>query len=349
MKIPASFSRLLVPLLFFTAGKVSLQAGDSPTLIEHFAYGSCCHQDKVAPIWDKIVATNPQLFLFMGDNIYGDTDDMVVLRAKYAKLGKTAGYQKLLATCPVLGAWDDHDYGRNDAGAEYPMKKESQKVFADFFALPADSPVRHREGTYDVHTYGPEGRRLQVILLDTRYFRSPLLKAENRPKGVGPYGENLDKDATILGQEQWAWLEKTLREPADLRVIVSSIQVLANGHKWESWERFPEERKRLLGLIRDTKAGATVFLSGDRHLAEISRIKPGHELDTGAPLVDVTSSSLTNSGGGNNDEPNEFRVSKGLFQGLNFGTMSIDWEKRSATARIIDETGAGVFSEVIAF
>jgi alkaline phosphatase D len=75
---------------------------------------------------------------------------------------------------PVLAVWDDHDYGANDAGAEYPMKAESQRMFLDFFGVAGDSPRRRRPGIYDARVFGPPGRRVQVILLDLRYFRSPF-------------------------------------------------------------------------------------------------------------------------------------------------------------------------------
>src|SRR3954470_23310662 len=115
-------------VLLFLATSAPLAAAEQPP-IARIAFGSCGHKEKPQPIWAAVVKTKPQLFLFLGDNIYADTEDMAVMRAKYAKLGKQPGYRKLLATCPVLATWDDHDYGANDAGAEYPKKREAQQVF----------------------------------------------------------------------------------------------------------------------------------------------------------------------------------------------------------------------------
>src|SRR5688572_29544020 len=95
-----------------------------PPVVSRIAFGSCARQDKPQPIWDAVVETKPQHFVFLGDNIYADTEDMEVMKQKYALLGKQPGYIKLKATCPVHATWDDHDYGKNDAGAEYPRKKE---------------------------------------------------------------------------------------------------------------------------------------------------------------------------------------------------------------------------------
>ncbi|MBC7821963.1 MAG: alkaline phosphatase family protein, partial [Planctomycetaceae bacterium] len=141
--------------------------------LQRIAFGSCAKQDKPQPIWDAVVETKPQLFLFIGDNIYGDTEDMTVLKQKWDLLGAQPGYQKLKQTCPVLATWDDHDYGANDAGAEYPKKRESQQLFQDFFGIPKDSPRRQREGVYHAEIFGPPGRRVQILLLDARYFRGP--------------------------------------------------------------------------------------------------------------------------------------------------------------------------------
>jgi len=159
-------------LLIFTHAAT---AADEPPL-SRIAFGSCARQDKPQPIWDAVVETKPQRFLFLGDNIYADTEDMDVMRAKYALLAKQPGFQKLKGTCPILATWDDHDYGANDAGAAYPKKQEAQQVFLDFFEVPKNDPRRMQEGVYNAHVFGPAGKRVQVILLDGRYFRSPLKK-----------------------------------------------------------------------------------------------------------------------------------------------------------------------------
>ena len=146
--------------------------------LHRIAFGSCATQARPQPIWDAVVATRPELTFLLGDNIYADTLDMNVMRAKYAKLAAMPGFQLLRKTCPIFATWDDHDLGANDAGGEYPKKDESQKIFLDFFGDPADSPRRHRPGVYDAKVFGPEGKRVQVIMLDTRYFRSPLKRKD---------------------------------------------------------------------------------------------------------------------------------------------------------------------------
>ena len=307
-------------------------AEDEP--ISRIAFGSCVRQGRPQPIWDAITATRPQMFLFIGDNIYGDTEDMTVLKSKWQQLGREPGYQKLKAACPILATWDDHDYGANDAGHEYPKKRESQQIFLDFFDEPADSPRRTREGVYDAKTFGPEGKRVQVILLDTRYFRSPLVPHKG-PRGEageghsGPYTANRDPNATILGAAQWKWLEAQLKNPADVRVIASSIQVVPDEHWWEKWGNIPHERQRLFKLIASTKATGVVFISGDRHSAEISGYT---HPDVGYPLYDVTSSSLNQAARWHN-EINRHRLGS-KYVDVNSGTILIDWEEADPTIRL---------------
>jgi alkaline phosphatase D len=308
--------------------------------LTRIGFGSCAKQNKPQPIWDSIVELKPERFLFIGDNIYADTEDMAVMRAKYAKLDAMPGYQRLKKSCPILATWDDHDFGKNDAGADYVKKKESQQVFLDVFGVPKNSPRRKQEGVYHAEITGPVGKRVQFILLDTRYFRSPL-KSNFKPQELGDgyrgkYSANTDANATVLGETQWKWFEQQLRKPAELRIIASSIQLVPDEHGSEKWGNFPSDRKRFFAVIGKTKADGVIVISGDRHLAEISRAS---KTEAGYPIVDITSSSL-NQPSGNftktgvrwRNEINSYRVGLTYFQ-ENFGMILIDWNKADPEIR----------------
>ncbi len=325
--------------------------------LTRIAFGSCAKQDKPQPIWDAVVEMKPQLFVFLGDNIYGDSIDMDVLRAKYTLLANQPGFQKLRQSCPVVGTWDDHDFGADDAGADYPMKRESQQVFLDFFEVSKNDPRRQQEGVYSSSLFGPVGRRVQLILLDTRYFRSPLIrgyKPGEPGEGIrGIYVANINPNSTILGESQWRWLHEQLKVPAELRIIGSSIQLIANEHGSEIWDNFPHERARFLKLLRDTKANGVVVLSGDRHLAEISCIQSKAENGIGYPLFDITSSSL-NAPSGNftkagirfANQVNSHRIGLQYFD-TNFGSILIDWDQPDPIIRlqVRDEKGDVVLQQ----
>lgn len=292
-------------------------SGEEPLTRIHF--GSCVKQTEAMPIFQTIVQDRPEVFLMIGDNIYADTEDMDVMRDKYAKLNADPGFSLLRATSPILATWDDHDFGRNDAGEDYAKKRESQNIFSNFWGDPLSSPRRRRPGVYDSHILGPNGQRVQIILLDTRYFRGPLKKGERRTGGS--YYPNEDPAVPMLGEAQWQWLENQLKQPAELRVIVSSIQFIAEAAGQETWSNLPAERRRMIRLIEKTRAAGVVFLSGDRHWSDLSVQRE----NVPYPLYDLTSSSLNQPHGRGTPTQNQYREVEQTYHQVNFGVVQIDW------------------------
>lgn len=348
MRLGTGLFCLIAALLSSSATVVS--RADEKRL-SRIAFGSCANQDRPQPVWEAIVATRPELFLFLGDNVYADTEDMDVLRATYQRLGEQPGFQKLKQTCPLLATWDDHDFGANDVGGEYPKKRESQQVFLDFFEVAKDDPRRRQEGVYQAHVFGPAGKRVQIILLDTRYFRSPLKKGFKRGEPGegrgGIYLPDTGPQATMLGEQQWKWLAEQLKTPAEVRLVGSSIQFVADEHASEKWGNFPRERTRLLDLLRESQTAGVIFLSGDRHTAEISRLPATQERGPGYPLFDITSSSLnvpsgnlTKAGIRFANDVNSYRIGLTYFE-ANFGTIAIDWSKPDPVIRLQVRDTAG--------
>jgi alkaline phosphatase D len=326
----------------------SVLRADPGRTLSRIAFGSCSDQDKPQPIWDAVNTLDPELFVFLGDNIYADTRDMDLMRAKYAQLAAKPGFQRLLGRTPVMATWDDHDYGENDAGADYPLREESRRIFCDFWGEPADSPRRSREGIYTSAVFGPPGRRVQLLLPDLRFNRSPMVQterggleyrawAERLAKAgqpvVGPYARNPDPKASMLGEAQWRWLEEQLRVPAELRVFASSVQVLADFTGWESWGNFAHDQQRLLDLLWRSGAKGLVMISGDMHYAELSTLA----LNTPYPLWDLTSSGLTEVFP--YPAPNVNRASEVLAE-QNFGVLEIAWDgEPRVTLQARDVTG----------
>ena len=265
--------------------------------ISKIAFGSCGSQDHPLLIIDVVVRHKPDLFIFLGDNIYGDTKNMDTLRAKYNKLAAKPSFQNLRQNVPIIATWDDHDFGWNDVGRHYPFKARSKEIFLDFFNEPMRSERRKHEGIYTSYSYEIEGKKLQIILLDNRTFRDDLLKYNNEQAKNKQYFYTLDysphhnSDSTLLGEAQWKWLENELGKPADLRLICSGTQFGIEYNGYEAWANFPHEQKRMLNLIKTKKASGIVFLSGDVHYAEISKMKePGLY-----PIYDITASGLSST------------------------------------------------------
>ncbi|MDT9001137.1 alkaline phosphatase D family protein [Paucibacter sp. APW11] len=339
-------------------------ASRQPGLVEpsaprlRIAFGSCARQDKPQPIWQAIAAKKPDLFLFLGDNFYADARDEATLRQRYAEFRAVKPLQDFRRATPHLAIWDDHDFGDDDVGADYALRRLSQQLFCDEWAEPADSPRRSRSGIYESYRFKCAGKTVQLIMLDLRFNRSPLVadpalqesyhamvqRAQRSGKPMkGWYVPNPDPAATLLGAEQWAWLEQQLREPADVRLIGSSVQFAAEGSGWEGWTNFPLERQRLLRLIADTRAEGVVFLSGDMHYAELSSWEQG----AAYPLWDITSSGLTEVW--EIPTPNSQRRSAVLAE-RNFGLVDIELGGSESQLRlsICDVEGRQRLSQTLA-
>jgi alkaline phosphatase D len=310
--------RIIRPLVLISCALASSHTSfafhptDFETPLEVIAFGSCNREYLPQPMWPVIAENQPDLWIWGGDNIYGDSKDAAVIAAKYQQQLDQPSYAAFREQFPILGTWDDHDYGWNDAHAGYPFKTVTQGLALDFTAVPADDPRRHREGIYGAYDFGPAGQRVKVILIDNRYF-SDDRKADN---------------PQLLGAAQRAWLADTLQQStAQINILVSGTQIISEEHRYEKWANFPTDRAWLLKLIREESIPGVICISGDRHIHEISVLQ---EADAPYPLVDITSSGLTHSWTNFKSEPNRHRVGE-VFKGLAFGTLTIDWDSQPVT------------------
>lgn len=290
------------------------------------AFGSCGYQDHPLPIFNNIVEHDPDLFIFLGDNIYGDTENMDTLKAKYDRLANKSSFQNLKKYVDIIGTWDDHDFGWNDAGKYYKYKEESKEILMDFFDEPKDSERRNHEGIYHSYYYEHQGKTVQVILLDVRTFRDDLKHYSGEFDHDRRYFYNLDyaphdedSKLTLLGEQQWKWLEDELSKDADLRIIGSGTQFGIEFNGYEAWANFPGEQLRMLSLIKKTKAEGALFITGDVHYAEISKL----EVKGLYPIYDITSSGLSSTW--HFATPNANRI-EGPIMENHFGLLTIEFK-----------------------
>ena len=291
-------------------------------------FASCNDQEDEQPLWRPILETKPEVFIWGGDNIYADTEDMAKMKADYDRTYNRAEYAQLRTQAYITGTWDDHDYGVNDGGKEYPKKQEAKQLMLDFLDVALDDPRRSRDGAYHSEVIEADGGSIKLILLDTRTFRDSLLQSQHPNRRYDAWTEA--HNGTILGEQQWTWLEEELQDDAhDFTLIVSSIQVLSKEHGWESWANFSGERKRLLSLIDGSKANNLIILSGDRHHGEVSLM---HRQDKPA-LIDFTSSGMTFTYLTSGSEDNQYRISNVVKQ-LNFGVLQFDFQEKTVLFEI---------------
>lgn len=282
-------------------------------LIFRIATGSCDDQDKPQDFWDEIAKKNPQLWLWLGDNIYGDAKSARELEKKYKKLLGNPSYKALRSQLRVTGTWDDHDYGANDAGADYSLKEKSKELFWDFMQIPRGHVLRYQNGIYRSEEWSMGNveypKKVKLIILDSRYNRDPVKKNEAK--------EYVPTEGDMLGEEQWAWFESEVSESAgyDALLVVNGTQVLSDKHAYEKWANFPKSRERLLKVLEASTAKIKLLLSGDRHFAEFSQMT----FPNGTKLTEFTASGLTHSYESVKEE-NSFRVGS-LWPKTHFGLI----------------------------
>ena len=295
------------------------------------AFGSCNNQNIKNTMWKEIIKNNPDIFVWGGDIIYSDTYDMRLMKANYKVQKNDSAYQDFIKRIPVFGTWDDHDYGINDGGLEYTKKDSVQKLFLDFFDVDSLDQRREQKGVYFSKKFKIDTTYINLIVLDTRYFRSSLTKDST---GLKRYIPNNYGNGTMLGEIQWKWLENELNNSnASFNIIVSSVQFLSFEHGFESWGNMPQEVDKMKDLISNSKAKGVIILSGDRHIAEISKDTiPQVEY----PLIDITASGLTHSYSSFSGEENKYRIGDVAFD-KNFGILKIDLKNNSVDMEIRGE------------
>ena len=311
------FKAFLINSLFFT-----LFHFDGLSSEYVIGFGSCLHQDYPQPIWEQVKKQSPNLFIMLGDNVYGDTyGNIDNLKNAYQK--QKLVLEKFKLNLPFLAIWDDHDFGKNDGGNEYIFKNSSKQLFLKYWKIPEDNIRHQRDGLYFEEILNFKHGTVQILILDTRYFRSSLLKNHKPDKnGMGHYLPNYDLKKTMLGKIQWKWLIKALEREADVRIIGTSIQLLAEGHGWERWGNFPHQRKKLLKLLAKTSKNKAIVISGDRHLGGIYKLISRN----GATIYEITSSSM-NMPSRIQHENGPLRIGD-IYTRENFGIIRIDLKKK---------------------
>ena len=291
--------------------------------------GSCLDQDFPQPIWNSIEKENLNYFIFLGDNVYGDSPDGSLDRLKSAYQNQKSLLPAFLDDINILSIWDDHDYGLNDGGRDYIFKKESQKMFLNFWEIPEDDIRSKQEGIYFSEDKTFFDKKFKFIFLDTRYFRSELLG----PKGK--YAKNESLNSTMLGINQWEWLEKELDGYFDFLIIFSSIQIIPQDHGFEKWSNFPNERIKFFSMI-DKYINKTLLVSGDRHRGGIYK-KNG--------FFEITASSL-NKPGSLFFETDKYLLGK-TYRQENYGVIEIS--KNNIDVILKDKAGKILNSIVLEY
>jgi alkaline phosphatase D len=330
------------------------------------------------PYWDTLLLPfiQPDLVVLMGDNVYGDCTSIecTELKQAYHNLASHASfkgaveaqpqYSPLLQrpNLPIIATLDDHDYGIGDATSTNPYKDVAKQLFLDFYDIHDERRLhRSQDGVYQQFTFGPVGQQVQIIVLDTRYSKSEFLATNNKDAPYTP--DYNDTTKQILSPAQWTWLEQqvlgmgsSLPPPPQVRLIVSSFQVLNTGTGFECWNMLPHELDRLKALIASSSTKTktlTIILSGDRHVGGFYQSKSSSSSSSSSPTTaaaaaanfyEVTASSWTHTtpygayhstctDAASCDEVSVERIGP-LVRDNHFGMVEIDWSNRSVTVAL---------------
>ncbi|MGB0953101.1 MAG: alkaline phosphatase D family protein [Planctomycetota bacterium] len=301
-------------------------------------FGSCAGNwgiDPDQPVFRAIHAQDPDLFLWLGDNIYyglkgREWEDPSLMEARWSIQRAMPSLQPLLADTPHYAVWDDHDYGPNDSDKEYVLRDFSLDLFTSYWPNPA-AGLEGPDGVFFSFRAGP----VEFFMLDTRYDRQPNRTAD--AKGKQP----------LLSESRWAWLFDGLRtSDADFKVVASGMQVLTTYHRFETWNLFPEERSRLLDFLQREAIGGVFFLSGDRHIGEAIRMPRRGTYD----LIEFTSSPLAAGvGEAKPDAEVQERIPGTLAATENFGVLEFDFAdaEPSLSFRLHDVYGRPLGRQVV--
>ena len=282
-------------------------------------FGSCLHQDRSMAILKTIEKKELDLFMFIGDNVYGDQEDGELDKLIRTYKQQFNNLENFLQNVSTEFIWDDHDFGLNDGGSNYRYKDIAKSLFLETWQIPANDPRRLRDGLYFDKTINKNGLKIHLIFLDNRSFKSEWkLTDEFNKKGKERYIEDFNPEKTLLGKNQWKWLKDKLIVESDIKIIISSLQILSLGHGWESWDKFPLEREKFLKLIDESNISNLFILSGDRHRGGFYQFKTVGNNN----IYEFTSSSLNLPIPFNTEEKGPLRIGS-TYRKANFGVLRL--------------------------
>lgn len=301
------------------------------------AFGSCSFinekkDDRPKPyggqyeIFNSILQKDPDLMIWGGDNVYLRVPDFMTesgIRHRYRHTRATPELQALLGSVHHYATWDDHDYGPNDADRSYANKKLTEKAFNEYW------------GNLNTNVVGNGGitqhfawNDVEFFMLDDRYHRAP-----NRDP---------NSNKAYFGKEQLDWLIDALTTSnATFKIVVTGGQIISSSARGENYATYPGERNELLQRLHDSKIEGILFISGDRHHTEISKMDRADAY----PLIDITCSPLTSGTHSARDEGNTHQVKGKTFYNRNFGIMEVTGKRRDRVLllTIYDTDGNKVF------
>lgn len=301
------------------------------------ALTSCQHYEQGQFVAHQDIAQHDLDFvLFMGDYIYESSNAQYAIRKHNTEEPKTIEQYRLRyeqykrdpmlqaahAAHPWVMMWDDHevvnDYA-NDVDRQYTSKEtfllRRAAAYRAYFEhqplLLGPDPESPGQASMRLYDHFHWGRLADVWTLDCRQYRSAQA-CRDPLRGGGRMVVQCDElnspHRTMLGWEQEAWLEKTLRPSTRTwkllaqatQISSTSVPVPTGRSYWnDAWDGYPEARKRLLQNVVDAKLKNVVTLGGDVHMNVAANLRMAIN-DPQSPVVasEFVTTSITSRGMG---------------------------------------------------
>lgn len=283
-------------------------------------------------IFTSIAKQKPDLMIWGGDNTYmreADWGTRTGVLYRYTHTRSLPEMQPLLGSTHNYATWDDHDFGPNDSDGSFPNKNITNEIFNLFWAN-QNSGVSNPDKKGIANTF--QWADVQFFMLDDRYFRT----ANN----------NKAAKKEMFGKEQLDWLINALAaSPATFKIIVSGAQVVNVAQEKENFANFVEEKQYLLDKLKQLDVNGILFVSGDRHHTELSKLSEGFKY----PLYDFTISPLTAGVHNYKDEGNTLQVANTLVQQRNFAIFNVSGKRkdRKINVQIFDKNGKELWKKEV--
>lgn len=296
-----------------------------------FAVAACAHYEHgFYTAYRRLAEQEPDLVLHLGDYLYeygpsgytalagrvrthtpGKCATLADYRLRHAQYKSDPDLQLAHAAAPWLVSFDDHELENNWAG---PVSSTGAPAFdrrraAAFQAYYENMPLRRgslRGAVLRVNRRVSWGTLARFHLLDTRQFRDDQACLD----GVrAACDERLSARRTLLGADQWRWLEGGLAaSDTGWNLIGQQILMTQRDYKvgpgrevnLDSWDGYAPERTRLLNGLRGVSN--PVVLTGDAHMHHAAQLKPDFDdPDSPAVATELVASSIASDGDGYRD------------------------------------------------
>ena len=273
------------------------------------AFGSCARldEDALQPIWRVVEQLEPDLFFWVGDNVYGDTLDPDIIAEEYRHQRLIPAFQPTMRSVPQFAIWDDHDYGLNNHDRRNPIKEGALRAFKRYWPNPSYG-LPGTPGIFFKYAYGG----VDFFFLDGRYHRSPNAEPDSPRK-------------SMLGAEQREWLKRELKSSrAPFKVLIcGSPWNESYGPAGDSWSAFRHERDGLFDFIRDENITGVVLAAGDTHWGELNCMPRSEH--GGYDLYEFVSSPLAQHTWGTAYQyVPDLRIRPVVTEGSNVGIIDFD-------------------------